>query len=62
MGGRYYFSFGNLQINTESPKETAKYNDFLKRLEAAGLIEYFKISRQNLPIYKLTYKAYENFS
>lgn len=62
IGGKHNFIFGDLQINTESPKETAKYNDFLKRLEAAGLIEYFKISSQNLPIYKLTYKAYENFS
>ena len=61
-GGKHCFKFGILQISTESPKETAKFNDFLKRLEAAGLIEFVKYTNQNLPEYKLTYKAYENFS
>lgn len=62
IGGKHYFRFGIVQISTESPKETAKFNDFLKRLEAAGLIEFVKYTNQNMPEYKLTYKAYENFS
>ncbi len=62
LGGQHSFRFGTLRVDTETPKETAKFNDFLKRLENAGLIEFVKLSRQNMPEYKLTYKAYEIFS
>lgn len=62
MGGNHIFKFGSHQVITEGPKETAKYTDFLKRLEAAGLIEFVEYTNQHLPEYKLTYKAYENFS
>lgn len=62
LGGQHSFRFGNLKVDTDTPKETAKFNDFLKRLEVAGLIEFVKFSNQNKPEYRLTYKAYENFS
>lgn len=55
------FRFGPVQIETENPKETAKFIEFMKRLEAAGFIEFQKFDNRGKPRYSLTLEAYERF-
>lgn len=61
MGGRHMFRFGTVQVTTENPKETAKFNEFVKRLEAVGFIEFQKFDSHGRPKYTLTLEAYERF-
>ena len=61
IGGHHMFRFGPVQIETENPKETAKFIEFIKRLEAAGFIEFQKFDNRGKPRYSLTLEAYERF-
>lgn len=61
IGGHHMFRFGPVQVNTETPKEAAKYNEFVKRLEAVGFIEFQKFDSRGKPRYTLTLEAYERF-
>ena len=61
IGGHHMFRFGPVQIETENPKETAKFIEFMKRLEAAGFIEFQKFDNRGKPRYSLTLEAYERF-
>jgi len=56
------FRFGTIQIETENPKETAMYDDFIDRLYKCGFTELTGYNKQNYPLYKLTIAAYNKFS
>jgi len=62
IGGKCMFRFGTIQIETENPKETAMYDDFIVRLYKCGFTELTGYNKQNYPLYKLTIAAYNKFS
>ena len=61
IGGSVSFSFSGLCVETKTPHEEAKMDDFVDRLARGGFLEHDGFNKQGQPKYKLTLAAFEKF-